>query len=328
MELVVVLAIIGLLLAILLPALVAARESSRRAACQSNLRNLAVAVASRADARQQYPAAGYFSLADEYHHSWVVELLPWIDARALYDRWNLAQPSTTAHHVALARSTLPVLRCPSGSQAAGGSLSYVVNGGFGWTAPPCGIHALRGIIDLNGDGQCLRRGEGVPPSDFDLQYQTGLFFLDNWPVSTSRHHSAHTVHDGTSQTILLSENVFAGPRAGEPDLVTWALPIPTRVMFFASSYVCADLRCAAGQVDYRRAGSSPEWINRALVDFRGEAPWPSSYHGGGVHAVFADGHARFLSEQIDGAVFCALLSPQGLRIRGPLAQDALAASEF
>jgi type II secretory pathway pseudopilin PulG len=54
-ELLVVIAIIGTLVALLLPALQAARESARRAQCQSNLRQLGIAMALHANEHGAYP---------------------------------------------------------------------------------------------------------------------------------------------------------------------------------------------------------------------------------------------------------------------------------
>jgi prepilin-type processing-associated H-X9-DG protein len=38
---------------------------------------------------------------------------------------------------------------------------------------------------------------------------------------------------------------------------------------------------------------------------------PSSYHEGGVHALMADGHVRFISENINQAVWIGLGSIRG-----------------
>src|SRR5688500_17335617 len=56
-EVLVVIAIIGLLAAFLLPAVQAAREASRRAECTSHLRQIGVALTGHQSARGHYPAA-------------------------------------------------------------------------------------------------------------------------------------------------------------------------------------------------------------------------------------------------------------------------------
>ncbi|MFH1918372.1 MAG: M56 family metallopeptidase, partial [Planctomycetota bacterium] len=74
------------------------------------------------------------------------------------------------------------------------------------------------------------------------------------------------------------------------------LPLPTS----GSSFVAMKERVTTimrandqGQAPYRL-----EAINSSLDQAEGEAPWPSSYHPGGVHVVFADGHVNFLSENV------------------------------
>ncbi len=54
-ELLCVIAIVSLLLAILLPAVQAAREASRHSVCQSNTRNFALAIVQRNDVSKRLP---------------------------------------------------------------------------------------------------------------------------------------------------------------------------------------------------------------------------------------------------------------------------------
>jgi len=44
---------------------------------------------------------------------------------------------------------------------------------------------------------------------------------------------------------------------------------------------------------------------------------PSSFHAGGVVASFADGHAQFLSEDVDYLVYTLLMTPHGAKCRMP-----------
>jgi len=346
-ELLVVITIIGMLVGLLLPAVMSARGAARRTQCSNNLRNIGLAMLSDTEVQRRFPASGNFSLAGpELYHSWVVNLLPWLERRDIADRWEMDLPSYDPVNQSLGSLTLPILICPDDDTAmqGGGNLSYVVNGGFGWTRPwdcPSSFHATSvppiQPIDLNGDGIACPANlqAGGAPSDKKLYFETGLFFLENWPRGTGpeRHHSPDSVRDGLSNTLMLSENVRVGfdPYSSKGG---WASPWPLHNSFFLSGYVCENLTCSPGSVDYSRAnnqGQAPyrfEAINSSLDQAEGEAPWPSSYHPGGVHVVFADGHVNFLSENVEGGVYASLMSPRGSSIKGPLAQPILSADDY
>lgn len=339
MEVLVVVSIVGMLMSLLLPAVQAARESARRAECANNVRNLALAVAGEMNARQRLPASGNFSTAGVPFHGWVASVLPYIERSDITRLWRFDLPWNEPPNAALRNTDIAVLICPDDDTVTRGkgNLSYVVNGGFGWTAPtdcPTVLHASNGgglgfrKFDFNGNGvTCPAKGDDDQSplgTDRELFFQAGLFFAENWPYGsgTVRHHTADSILDGLSNTIMLAENLWAGydPAGGD-----WAAPFPWRACFFLSAYVCQNEDCSAGNVDWRSANSRSgpaalQAINGAPSATEGASPWPSSRHPGGINVVFCDGHMRFLTQDIDGAVYACLVTPQGSRIRGPLAQ--------
>jgi prepilin-type N-terminal cleavage/methylation domain-containing protein len=121
-ELLVVIAIIGILVALLLPAVLAAREAARRCSCQNRLTQLILAVHNYENAHSVYPpgtidnAKGPIvnaALPGSYHHSWIIQILPYIDQR---NTWNAVDKTVGVYHPlnsVPAALELPLLRCPS-----------------------------------------------------------------------------------------------------------------------------------------------------------------------------------------------------------------------
>ncbi|MGH7136846.1 MAG: DUF1559 domain-containing protein [Pirellulales bacterium] len=338
-ELLVVLSTIGMLMALLLPAVQAAREAARRAECANNLRNVAFAIAGELNAKRRLPASGHFSTNGVPFHDWVVSVLPYLERSDLAVEWRFDEPWNKPPNAALRRTGIQILVCPDDDTVAlgEGNLSYVVNGGFGWTHPvDCPTVTYGGAstftkFDFNGNGVTCPSNAAKDNSpvgtDKDLFFKTGLFFAENWPYGsgTVRHHTADSIVDGLSNTIILAENLWAGydPTGGD-----WAAPYPWRACFFLSGYVCQDSKCSKGNVNWGNANSrsgsaAREAINGALLAGEGTSPWPSSRHPGGVNLAFCDGHLRFVDQNIDGPVYAWLVTPQGSRVLGPLAQPPI-----
>ena len=80
-ELLVVIAIIGLIVGLLLPAVQAARESARRTQCQSNLRQLGLALTHYASSNGTFPPGNVGKMG----FNWLAMILPFIEQQATYD---------------------------------------------------------------------------------------------------------------------------------------------------------------------------------------------------------------------------------------------------
>jgi prepilin-type N-terminal cleavage/methylation domain-containing protein len=92
-ELMVVVAIIGVLVALLMPAMQAAREASRRAKCQNNLRQLGLALLNFEQANSRLPVGARaqtipgFSLGS-FGSSWWIDILPHIEQTEVFNRFD------------------------------------------------------------------------------------------------------------------------------------------------------------------------------------------------------------------------------------------------
>ena len=91
-ELLVVIAIIGILVSLLLPAIQAAREASRRSACQNNIRQLALAQQSFHDTYYKFATSDRPpSSAAVVRHGGLVYLLPFLEGGNIFDNYDVTK---------------------------------------------------------------------------------------------------------------------------------------------------------------------------------------------------------------------------------------------
>ncbi len=88
-EFLVVVAIIGALLALLLPAVQQAREAARRTQCKNNLKQLGLAIYNYMDVFQTFPPGFVVGTNGVYHGwSWSIVILPYLDCSPYYNQIN------------------------------------------------------------------------------------------------------------------------------------------------------------------------------------------------------------------------------------------------
>jgi prepilin-type N-terminal cleavage/methylation domain-containing protein len=104
-ELLVVISIIGMLAAMLLPAVNAAREAGRRAVCMNNQSQLALACINYDGAKQALPPLGGYigkTASNQNGATWIGFLLPYLEYNQLYQNLSNVTISDTAgsalHH--------------------------------------------------------------------------------------------------------------------------------------------------------------------------------------------------------------------------------------
>lgn len=110
-ELLVVVAIIGVLIALLLPAVQAARESGRRAQCQNNLRQVGIALLAYHDSWRTLPRGGWPPTSTNL--SWSAAILPQLEQQPLFQLINRKKPYTDPSNLTAGQTVVPVYICPT-----------------------------------------------------------------------------------------------------------------------------------------------------------------------------------------------------------------------
>jgi prepilin-type N-terminal cleavage/methylation domain-containing protein/prepilin-type processing-associated H-X9-DG protein len=256
-ELLVVVAILTTLIGLLVPAAQRTREAAARIKCQSNLKQIGLALQDYISIQGFFPPAwaNQPTSADDYipGWGWGAIILPSLGQSALFGQLGIPAAlfgggNNPAWPDALTQTPIPAYRCPSDSGPALNDQRL--------------SHALSKYRAVLGPGE-----GGV---DFVTNADCGGVMMQNSRTRPT------DVLDGTSTTVAIGECRY--------DAVHWAAiwagmagcdPASDSVM----------VSCVAWQID---AGAS-------VID--GPAPEAfSSWHPGGAHFCFCDGSVRFFPD--------------------------------
>lgn len=280
-EMLVVVAIIGLLAGLLLPAIMNARETARRTQCLNNIGEISKATLQYESAKKRYP--GYVNhmatAGNNFPLSWPVILLQYMGRNDLWEevrKQGLAgNPIASIFPQATPQVEvkIPQLICPSADP--GKSLTYVAN---------CGQPDNDANVTANPRITPDFAANGV----FHNLFQAVGSYLDRPQVRMDE------IRDGAASTLLFSENSQIGDgvmnyyvKSTEAEVgMVWAWPPVT-----AGNPPSNDCY----QINHCRQGS---------VYAR-----PASNHVGGVNVSFCDGHTQFLNEAIEYVTFQHLMTP-------------------
>lgn len=292
LECVVVIAIIGVLAAILIPAVQAVREAGRRTQCTNNLRQMGLALHNYASTHGSLPPNHN---ANDY--SVHVALLPYLEMKPLYDSFNFEfaagfQPLDNR----TANVTTPgVFLCPS-------DITKPSDDAPGWT------------------NYCGNLGSGVQAFGYN-----GAF---GGPYQSVRFEQ---FTDGLATTSLMSEWCPGGrgPLERVRNRALFHAPqheAPGQLDEFALGCRNIDVQTAGTLSRYK--GSNWCWGEFGLTFYNHVLPpnQPSclngngvqtgaftagSQHSGGANVVFGDGHVRFVADGVDAATWRAMGSRNG-----------------
>jgi len=297
--LLVVIAIIGTLVALLLPAVQAAREAARRSQCSSNLKQIALAFHNYESAHHQFPF-GYgimkgpccvgSALGEEW--PWPPRLFPQLEEQALYDMtdfsapcgypWSYLPPAIQT----VVSAQLSVFHCPSdpGTEKPFNSLQCASVGiASGTQFGPYGRISYAG-----------NTGIGLMEAPSRIKGVMGY----NWGAKFSQ------IHDGTAHTALLSELVI-GSECTLRGIHSYDEGPVYMHDFTPNDRTADEMRWCTTDLE------PPEALCIKITMPNMVRHTARSHHPGGVHTAFCDGSVRLTSELIDRDTWHALGSSQG-----------------
>lgn len=285
-EMLVVITIIGLLVAMVIPAVQAAIESARQTSCANKLKQLALATIAYETNKNRFP--GYRDKVptpqDQNYEdprwsdvgggkpwykggrweTWVVQLFPYIGKSDQWRRWQVTSSNLTGTH-------LEGLICPSNAfETNGAALNYVANSG-------------RWDEDLGDKPDTAANGV------FHDQ-------MTRRPVHVTLGHLNRG--DGSAATIMYSENLQAykyddavGEDSGDKE--------------FKEHWVC--IVWWPGGSGVRRINGDKEKPPRQDENYAR----PSSNHADGVNVAYCSGATGFVAEDVDYRVYRDMMTVNG-----------------
>ena len=123
----VIVALLGILIAILLPPVQSVNTSARRKQCADNIKQITLALHTYHDAYGSFPPAYVADEDGQPMHSWRVLILPFLGHQELYDQYDFGQPWDGPNNRGLILSIPPaVFSCPADMAAGPYDTSYVL----------------------------------------------------------------------------------------------------------------------------------------------------------------------------------------------------------
>jgi prepilin-type N-terminal cleavage/methylation domain-containing protein/prepilin-type processing-associated H-X9-DG protein len=263
-ELLVVITIIGILIALLLPAVQAAREAARRTSCLNNLTQLGIALQNYESAHTVLPPGTIdkrgpiHNLPQGYQMSWLVQLLPQIEEGVTFDHIDFSVGVYDKKNAQVRAINFPFLVCPS----------------YGPHRNPTDGPPGVGTWATSNYAACYHDVEA--PIDLDNR---GVMYLNS-------HISQKDVTDGTTNTI------YAGEKLSDEQDLGWMSG--TRATLRNTGTPPNAVR---SRVNVRGgARPQPPIGDLTVGGFESE-------HYGGCNCLFGDGRTTFISGNVDPKVF-------------------------
>lgn len=316
-ELLVVITIIGILIALLLPAVQAAREAARRSQCTNNLKQLGLGMHNYENSNGTFPPGAVdwiqgapYAISRDSEYSGLLGLLPYIEQQPLYNLWQTGLAGTGAiYPFAWSGSTqqcsrqVPTLLCPSDAVPPNNNSPGTAQKNYFFCYGTT-IGTASGTGNFNDPTTGIFGGHRRPPPAGSGHLNPG------WCRKIA------DILDGTSNTIAMSERAA---RRGNREVIGNTVVNSTNDPATCLSYSAGGDYPTALTLSSWSAGSlwafgHPHW-NAFVTVLPPNTPtcsagpdnlsnWPGiftagSRHPGGVNCLLGDASVRFISQTID-----------------------------
>jgi prepilin-type N-terminal cleavage/methylation domain-containing protein/prepilin-type processing-associated H-X9-DG protein len=305
-ELLVVITIIGILIALLLPAVQAAREAARRMQCCGNFKQVGLALQNYHSTHNCFPQGTTNSLQLNYEgFGWGARILPYLEFQSIFDRidwnsngWGGTSPTNAA---VVNKLVVPTYDCPSSPcpQMSAYSNPDMVQIG-------CMVGIAGAIPDVGSQNRCDPPTTPTPNAADRHAWNGVLFGHSNVRIGD--------ITDGTSNVICVGETSDWGQVVGTP-----GKQYDCRGMYPHGWLIGADRKSP------QKAESDPRVFTTTVINTRslnsktcaagasGSTAAPGtnydnnlpiqSAHPGGAHLLFCDGSVHLLSENTLASLF-------------------------
>ncbi len=303
-EVLVVIAIIGLLVGLLLPAVQMARSAARRARCANNLKQIGQAIHLHAEARNTFPGG---SGPGPAYPSYLVQLLPHLEDFPLYNAINLGGhvSLTSAANSTARRQTPGIFLCPSDAGRRpdmedainyAGNAGRDANQGEGvFIGKPL---ATRDITD--GLSQTAGVAEWLVGAGFAVDFIEGQGRDLSMIERNRQRYKLKQVYSDNPLDLAAFVRVCGtfNPADIDPRGISG---LPKGSLWLKGGILGGTL------YNHMMRPNQPScWADQSL-----NAVTASSLHGGGAHVLMMDGGVRFVKDSIDPQVWSAVGTRSG-----------------
>jgi prepilin-type N-terminal cleavage/methylation domain-containing protein/prepilin-type processing-associated H-X9-DG protein len=348
-ELLVVVAIIAVLIGLLLPAVQKVREAANRAACQNNLRQLALGLNNFQTMNGNFPCGqnsnnGAPNLYG-FRFGYPAQILPYIEQEQIANIYLFTVDWFDAANQAAVTTPIKTFLCPSVPFDERYDVNAYANCGDDGTGTPDGVAATGNIKVASNDYLGIRQvafsvanspyylALNPPAPDNEASaagpFPYGLGYIDPRVAGVlcecgydafSQGSKYADITDGSSRTIMLNES------AGRPR-VYWYSQYTGQYAGGATGWGTRDITKVQGVLPVLTGGFAnvsnmveggggysafnPAPAGLAAVNITKSSGQPFGFHPGGINVAMADGSVQWIKQTISLTVYASLCTRAG-----------------